>query len=392
VRRRLVLAGLLAALLAAVPAAFADLGSQKEAIDSKIGRLQTEVAAAKQRERVLTGDISAARSQVDAIQERVDDLGAHVDALQSELGQHRARLDELRAEYARETTLLHALERSEQIAQERLQGRLVQIYEAGSPSTIEILFSVTSFSDLVSQLEYSESVARRDESIARSVAVARQHVAVARQRTEAISREEQRTTAEIDRRTDEQRSALTELVRRRDQLVSAQADRQALLTKVRSQRHGAEEDLDVLRRASASLADRIRAAESRPAAAAPQSSSGLIWPVSGPITSPFGWRWGRMHEGVDIGVGFGTPIHAAAAGTVIWAGWMDGYGNLVVIDHGGGLATAYGHQQRIYVAVGQQVAQGEPIGEVGATGHAFGPHLHFEVRINGTPVDPLGYL
>ncbi|HEY1510296.1 MAG TPA: M23 family metallopeptidase, partial [Solirubrobacteraceae bacterium] len=122
------------------------------------------------------------------------------------------------------------------------------------------------------------------------------------------------------------------------------------------------------------------------------SNAGLIWPVQGPVTSPFGWRWGRMHEGIDIGVGYGTPIHAAAGGTVIYCGWEEGYGNFVVIDHGGNLATAYGHQSSIAVACGQQVNQGQVIGYVGCTGHCFGPHLHFEVRVNGNPVDPLGYL
>ena len=99
-----------------------------------------------------------------------------------------------------------------------------------------------------------------------------------------------------------------------------------------------------------------------------------------------------MHTGIDIGVPYGTPIHAAAAGTVIYATWMEGYGNLVVIDHGNGLATAYAHQSQIAVSYGQQVNQGDVIGYVGCTGHCFGPHLHFEVRINGAPVDPLGYL
>jgi murein DD-endopeptidase MepM/ murein hydrolase activator NlpD len=99
-----------------------------------------------------------------------------------------------------------------------------------------------------------------------------------------------------------------------------------------------------------------------------------------------------MHEGIDNGVAYGTAIHAAAAGTVIYCGWESGYGNFVVLDHGGGVATAYGHQSAIAVTCGQQVSQGEVIGYVGSTGHSTGPHLHFEVRVNGDPVDPMGYL
>ena len=99
-----------------------------------------------------------------------------------------------------------------------------------------------------------------------------------------------------------------------------------------------------------------------------------------------------MHEGIDIGAGYGTPIQAAAAGRVIYCGWESGYGNLTVIDHGNGIATAYGHQSSIVVACGQDVSQGQTIGYVGCSGHCTGPHLHFEVRVNGAPVDPLGYL
>jgi murein DD-endopeptidase MepM/ murein hydrolase activator NlpD len=122
------------------------------------------------------------------------------------------------------------------------------------------------------------------------------------------------------------------------------------------------------------------------------SSQGLVWPVSGPVTSPFGYRWGRLHAGIDIGVGYGTPIQAAASGTVVLAGWTGGYGNYTCIDHGGGLATCYAHQSSYAVGAGAQVSQGQVIGYVGNTGHSFGAHLHFEVRINGAPVDPLGYL
>jgi murein DD-endopeptidase MepM/ murein hydrolase activator NlpD len=103
-------------------------------------------------------------------------------------------------------------------------------------------------------------------------------------------------------------------------------------------------------------------------------------------------RWGRMHEGIDIAASSGTPIHAAAAGTVIHAGWLGGYGNLVVVDHGDGLSTAYAHASAILVGLGQRVSQGETLSLVGSTGNSSGPHLHFEVRVNGSAVDPLFYL
>jgi murein DD-endopeptidase MepM/ murein hydrolase activator NlpD len=117
--------------------------------------------------------------------------------------------------------------------------------------------------------------------------------------------------------------------------------------------------------------------------------------VNGPIVSPFGPRWGRMHTGIDIAAGTGTPIRAAAAGTVALIqseASSGGYGNFTCIQHSGSISTCYAHQSSIGVSGGQSVSQGQVIGAVGCTGHCFGPHLHFEVRINGTPVDPLGYL
>jgi murein DD-endopeptidase MepM/ murein hydrolase activator NlpD len=122
-------------------------------------------------------------------------------------------------------------------------------------------------------------------------------------------------------------------------------------------------------------------------------------PIPGaPVTSGFGPRVHpifhtvRVHTGVDFGAGYGTPIRAAADGTVVEAGWLGGYGNATVIDHGKGMATLYGHQSKILVSQGQSVKRAQVIGLVGATGFATGPHLHFEVRIDGTPVNPLPYL
>jgi murein DD-endopeptidase MepM/ murein hydrolase activator NlpD len=131
---------------------------------------------------------------------------------------------------------------------------------------------------------------------------------------------------------------------------------------------------------------------------APTGSGTLTLPVAGPVTSPFGPRTSpttgaqEFHEGIDIGAPQGTPIRAAASGTVTFAGQMSGYGNVVILSHAGGLETRYAHQSAMSVTAGQTVAAGEVIGAVGATGEATGPHLHFEVRRNGVAVDPAPYL
>ncbi len=122
------------------------------------------------------------------------------------------------------------------------------------------------------------------------------------------------------------------------------------------------------------------------------SGAGMRWPASGPVTSEFGYRWGRLHAGIDIGAGTGAPIRAAKSGTVIFSGVQGGYGNVVIIEHGGGLSTLYGHMSRRAASDGDEVATGDLIGYVGSTGHSTGPHLHFETRVGGSPQNPRRYL
>lgn len=122
------------------------------------------------------------------------------------------------------------------------------------------------------------------------------------------------------------------------------------------------------------------------------SGSGMRWPVGGPVTSEYGYRWGRLHAGLDISGRTGTPIRAAKGGTVIYAGSQSGYGNTVIIDHGGGLTTLYAHQSRLATGDGADVNTGDLVGYVGSTGHSTGPHLHFETRVGGSPQNPRRYL
>jgi murein DD-endopeptidase MepM/ murein hydrolase activator NlpD len=396
-RIRWALAAALAAALLVPPAGLGDPVGDAGTIDAQIAELRAIIESAKSRESVLTTDLAAAAEQIDLVESEVARLGARLAALEAELASHRARLAELRALYAEQTRRLVLLVRDERVAQQRLEERIVDLYQGGQPDEIEVLFLVTSLDELISQLDYLDQIARQDQQIAASVGAARAQVAEARRETVRIRADEAQTTALLAARTTEQRQAYAELVAERDQLVAAQADRQALLETVRSQRGEAAENLERLERAGAQLAEQIRASSSAAGSSpTPQpqavSGAGFIWPVNGAVTSGYGQRWGRLHAGVDIAAGFGTTIAAAASGTVIHAGWLGGYGNLVVVDHGGGLSTAYAHQQQIYVSIGQSVSQGQALGEVGSTGNSTGPHLHFEVRINGTAVDPLGYL
>lgn len=154
------------------------------------------------------------------------------------------------------------------------------------------------------------------------------------------------------------------------------------------------------------LSEFIRAEEAKLAPPAPTggtsssgvSNSGFQWPINARVSSEFGYRihpiyrTRRLHAGIDLGAGSGTPIRAAADGTVLSAGWRGGYGNAVVISHGGGISTLYAHQSSIAVSAGTRVPRGQVIGYVGSTGQSTGPHLHFEVRVNGSPTNPRAYL
>lgn len=178
----------------------------------------------------------------------------------------------------------------------------------------------------------------------------------------------------------------------REGLVATQVEREESLAQLTAIERAQLAELDALQETSAELTAKILAAQASGIGGGSPSAGGLIWPVLGRISSTFGPRWGRMHEGLDIAAPTGTPIRAAASGTVIHSGWLGGYGNLVVIDHGGGLATAYAHQSAVAAGNGAVVGQGQVIGYVGSTGNSTGPHLHFEVRLNGVAQDPLGYL
>jgi murein DD-endopeptidase MepM/ murein hydrolase activator NlpD len=276
-----------------------------------------------------------------------------------------------------------------------LNRRLVDIYESDPSSSLDVFLGARNVQDALDEVQYMNDIGAQDRRIAREVAYAKAQSKAARAKTKKLRATVQGETAVVSARTAQARDVRDQLVGATNDLAASKSKKLVDLSNLTAAEAAEAGEIDALQAASAAIGDRIRAAQAQHGASgatSTPSAAGLIWPVSGPITSPFGWRWGRMHQGIDIGAPTGTPIHAAAAGTVIYCGWEEGYGNFVVIDNGGNLATAYGHQSAIAVTCGQQVAQGQVIGYVGCTGHCTGPHLHFEVRIDGNPVDPMGYL
>jgi murein DD-endopeptidase MepM/ murein hydrolase activator NlpD len=391
--RRTLFAGLaLAAVVAAAPAS-GDVYSRKHSVDARLSALHARIAAAEQRATQLSSEIDAVSARIHTLEARVGDVSARLATLENDLALHRRRLGALTALFRVETQRYVYLRRQYDLALARLNTRLVEIYEQGDVDSLDVILAARNLSDLIDGLDYVNQVGHEDERIAKSVGDAKTAARAARERTRKVRAVVAAETRAVEARTVQVRAVRDQLVASRSQLVAARSSKRISLTKVKASEREAVGEAQALEQVSASLGAQIQAAQATSSytPSAP-SASGFIWPVNGPVTSPFGMRWGRMHTGIDIGVPYGTPIHAAASGRVIYAGWMDGYGNLVFIDHGRGLSTGYAHQSSIAVSNGQDVTQGQVIGYVGCTGHCFGPHLHFEVRVNGTPVDPLGYL
>ena len=382
---------LFASCLVAVATAPAKSNSEKlEAVEEKIG-------AVEEREGVLTSDITAMGDEISALEGRVSALRNQEAAAEEELVAKESELQTAEAE------LKDALERLETLrgrlkrALVNLRERLVAIYTYGSTDITSVVLSAADYSgDLVARTEYLDALNESDQALA-------ERVRSLRDEAKKLVRVRKISKLTIEKARDqiaakEQRLEVTRstLESREGALVSARAKRRQALNGVQGERDEHEEIAADLRAAIAQEIAEATGGMPLPAGPLPSpSAAGFIWPIEGTLSSGFGYRWGRMHEGIDIAAAEGTPIRAAADGTVILMQSeyeSGGYGNYTCIDHGGGLSTCYAHQSSFATSVGAGVSQGDLIGYVGNTGHSYGAHLHFEVRVNGVPTDPLGYL
>lgn len=350
--------------------------AEAQDLEQRLGETEQRLGQAKLREGVLTSDITRLSRRISSLELEVADLrnreavlAAELAARQAQLERAKARLAELRKRLARAIAVL--------------EGRLVAIYKSGELDLLTVVLSSDGFDDLLTRSEYLERLEDQDSAIVGRVRELRNEMRETVRRVRAARdaiAARKRELAAVRSRLESQAAALT----------GARSEREHALRRVRSQRRDLEGDLSAL---SKKIEKQLSQSSGPTLPAGPirGGSSGFIWPVNGTITSGFGPRWGRTHEGLDIAAPGGTPIRAAKAGTIAFASYNGGYGNYTCIEHGGGLATCYAHQQG-FARTSGSVSQGTVIGYVGTTGHSTGNHLHFEVRINGSAVDPLGYL
>ena len=350
-------------------------------LESELDQREAELSEEKDKKGVLSSELADYNSRVDQLASEVAILRNREAIVIGELRRAQARLNREKEHLAE---LKVQLRRSLNV----LRQRLVGIYRSGSPDLLTVMLDSDGFDDLVSRYEYLRRIEDQDSSIVSRVRTLRNGTRLTVERVTENRNEIEDKKAELARTRAQLEAREAELAAVRDQKAAA-------LESVNSNIEKLEGDVSDLQD---QIQQQIQAASSTPGVEPLQAgpiqgaSGGWIWPVNGTLTSPFGYRWGRMHEGIDISVPEGTPIRAAKPGNVILAAYTGGYGNYTCVDHGGGLSSCYAHQSSYAVSSGDSVAQGAVIGYSGNTGSSTGPHLHFEIRVNGSAVDPLGYL
>jgi murein DD-endopeptidase MepM/ murein hydrolase activator NlpD len=374
--RRRQVASLALAAIAAAALVFALVGAAlAQDPQSELDNAEAELSEAQEQQGVLT-------TEIDHFSTKIEQLSGEVAVLRNREAMVEAELKEVQDRLDVQHDALVALRKRLRRSLNVLSNRLVDMYKADEPDMLTVLLESDGFADLIERFEYLQRIEQSDSLIVDRVRTIRNDTEVTVQRIRADRNEIAAKEAELERT----RVALEE---QEAQLEAARAKRQDLLDDVQGHIEKLEGDISDMQ---AEIQQQLSGGTALPAGPIQAGSGGMIWPVNGPVTSPFGWRWGRMHEGVDIAVPAGTPIRAARGGTVAIAAPTGGYGNYTCIEHGGGLSTCYAHQSSYAVGVGDSVSEGQVIGNVGCTGSCFGDHLHFEVRVNGSAVDPMGYL
>ena len=327
-----------------------------------------------------------ASAKVENVSERLRQIQEELRVATAEYREVKGQLDSVEDKISDNTELLEKTEADLKVKNKKLQKRVRDIYINGQISYVDVLFGAKDFADLMTRMDVLKRIIKHDYDLIMKVKEEKATV--------------ENTRAQLEKDKAEAEVLVADAQAKKAKVEDKESEQQVLLDQAIYDRDTSERMYEEIMAASQEVANMIRRSQMSSAgySGAPAGAGGMIWPISGPITSEFGWRThpifgtARFHSGLDIGGDYGMPIYAAAGGTVIYAGWISGYGNAVIIDHGGGVTTLYGHNDSLNVSEGENVAQGQVIAMCGSTGNSTGPHCHFEVRENGEPVSPYGYL
>ena len=327
-----------------------------------------------------------ASAKVENVSERLRQIQEELRVATAEYKDVKGQLDSVEDKISDNTELLQKTEADLKVKNKKLQQRVRDIYINGQISYVDVLFGAKDFADLMTRMDVLKRIIKHDYDLIMKVKEEKATV--------------ENTRAQLEKDKAEAEVLVADAQAKKAKVEDKESEQQVLLDQAIYDRDTSERMYEEIMAASQEVANMIRRSQMSSAgySGAPAGAGGMIWPISGPITSEFGWRThpifgtARFHSGLDIGGDYGMPIYAAAGGTVIYAGWISGYGNAVIIDHGGGVTTLYGHNDSLNVSEGENVAQGQVIAMCGSTGNSTGPHCHFEVRENGEPVSPYGYL
>lgn len=365
--------------------------SDLNTVENKLNETRAKIRAGDAGKARLGQEVKAADDQLGALESQLRQLNEEAGKARAAKNTITAELDRLRAELAKSQSKLDKATAKLKRLSKSLNRRAGNAYKNGEVSLLEVLLDSQDFSDFITRFRFLQTIVNLDATLVREIKTTKAGIEKARATIEkdraATQLREDELAVEVDRLDG---LAYAQLTKNNEVKASIDAKEQ-MMAKIDSDKQAwlaSEAEF------SAS-ADRIRQQLSQggavPVVGTP-STSGFIWPASGPVSSPYGPRWGRLHAGIDISVPYGASVVASKAGRVAIAEYYGGYGNLVVIDHGGGVTTYYGHNSGFAVSVGQQVGQGQLIARAGSTGNSTGPHVHFEVRVGGTAQNPRNYL
>ncbi len=393
--RRLAVLAIFAVVAGGVlPAAAQELDDKLVEVGADIDDVKQQIAGAQEQRTAIADSILATDAVLTSLVADLRRAEDELAAVAADVASTAERLGEVRTDLENRYRALELTRIDLEATRADVRARAVELYMGGGRGGHAVVFNAEEMATVAIGLEYARNVADATEQVVKRLESLEIQVTL---QADRIAVQEAEMEVDLARLEDQQarlEDLAAEVAARKADVERQLANQQAQLQSVRAQIDHFETELAGLEREQGRIEDLIRREQSTGGSA----PGAFTRPVGGPITSPFGYRTHpilgtrRLHTGIDMGAAFGTPIVAAAGGRVILASYYGGYGNTVIVDHGGGTTTLYAHQSRLAVSQGSSVSGGQTVGYVGSTGLSTGPHLHFEVRKNGVPVDPRAFL